>query len=67
MKSFLRLSGAIALSCLAIESAARVVAYSPKEWIMPYKREALQDIVCAGCQLNRRNALMANAQKGNLG
>jgi hypothetical protein len=44
MKGFLKLSSAVALSCLAIEAAARVVAYSPLEWIIPYKREALQDI-----------------------
>jgi hypothetical protein len=45
MKSFLKLGSALALSCLAVESAARAVAHSPKEWIQPYKREALQDIV----------------------
>jgi hypothetical protein len=45
MKSFLKLSSAVALSCFAIEAAARVVAYSPQEWIIPYKREALQNIV----------------------
>lgn len=58
MRGFLRLGGALALSCFAVESAARAVGYSPKEWIMPYKREALQDIVSAarargdGKQLN---------------
>jgi hypothetical protein len=45
MKSFMRLGGAVALGCFAVESAARAVGYSPKEWIKPYKREALQDIV----------------------
>ncbi|KAF2034960.1 beta-galactosidase precursor [Setomelanomma holmii] len=45
MKGLFKLSGAIALSCLAIESAARAVGYSPNEWIKPYKREALQDII----------------------
>ncbi|KAH3918288.1 beta-galactosidase [Parastagonospora nodorum] len=35
----------VALSSCAIGAAARAVGYSPKEWIMPYKREALQDIV----------------------
>ncbi|KAF1837258.1 hypothetical protein BDW02DRAFT_519504, partial [Decorospora gaudefroyi] len=45
MKSFLRLGGALALACFAIESAARAVGYSPQEWIMPYRREVLQDIV----------------------
>jgi hypothetical protein len=45
MKGFLKLSGAVALSCLAIESAARAVGYTPKDWIKPYKREPLQDIV----------------------
>jgi hypothetical protein len=39
------LLSAIALSSCAIGAAARAVGYSPKEWIMPYKREALQDIV----------------------
>jgi hypothetical protein len=46
MKSFVGLGGAVALGCLAVESAARAVGYSsPTEWIKPYKREALQDIV----------------------
>jgi hypothetical protein len=45
MKGFLKLGSAIALSCFAIESAARAVGYSPNEWVIPYKREALQDIV----------------------
>ncbi|KAH7114441.1 glycoside hydrolase superfamily [Dendryphion nanum] len=45
MKRFFNLVGAIGLSCLAIESAARAVGYSPKEWIQPYKREPLQNIV----------------------
>lgn len=67
MKSFLRLSGVVALSCLAVEAAARAVGYSPKEWIMPYKREALQDIVCVGWQLGGRGAAIANAWIGNLG
>lgn len=35
----------VALSSCAIGAAARAVGYSPKEWIMPYKREALQDVV----------------------
>jgi hypothetical protein len=45
MKSFSTLAGAVALGCFAVESAARAVGYSPKEWIKPYKREALQDVV----------------------
>jgi hypothetical protein len=45
MKSFLKLGSAFALSCLAVETAARAVGYSPREWIKPYRREALQDIV----------------------
>ncbi|CAN9408063.1 unnamed protein product [Alternaria alternata] len=45
MKSFLKLGGAVALGCFAVESAARAVGYSPKEFIKPYKREALQGIV----------------------
>lgn len=46
MKSFVGLGGAVALGCLAVESAARAVSYgSPADWIKPYKREALQDIV----------------------
>lgn len=45
MKGLSNLVGAIALGCFAVESAARAVGYSPKEWIKPYKREVLQDIV----------------------
>jgi hypothetical protein len=45
MKSLLNFAGAIALSCLAVQSEARVVGYSPKDLIRPYKREPLQDIV----------------------
>ena len=45
MKGILKLSGAVTLSCLAVGSAARAVAFSPDQWITPYKREALQDIV----------------------
>ncbi|KAI4947681.1 hypothetical protein J4E91_006503 [Alternaria rosae] len=45
MKSISKLAGAVALGCFAIESAARAVGYSPQQWIKPYKREALQDIV----------------------
>lgn len=45
MKGFARLSGALALSCFAIEAAARAVGHSPNDWVIPYKREALQDIV----------------------
>ncbi|KAF2189615.1 glycoside hydrolase family 35 protein [Zopfia rhizophila CBS 207.26] len=45
MKRLFNLVGAAAISCLAIESAARAVGYSPKDWIRPYKRESLQDIV----------------------
>lgn len=41
----MRLSGAVVLSCLALESAARAVGYSPKDWIQPYKRDPLQNIV----------------------
>ena len=39
------LLSAIALSTCAVVAAARAVAGSPKDWIIPYKREALQDIV----------------------
>jgi hypothetical protein len=45
MKQFFTLAGALALSCFAIESAARAVGYTPNEWIKPYKRAPLQDIV----------------------
>jgi hypothetical protein len=45
MKSFMKLGGAIALGCFAVESAARALGGSPKDWIKPYRREALQDIV----------------------
>jgi hypothetical protein len=49
MKSVLKYAGALALSCLAIESAARTVGYSPGQLIKPYKRAPLQDIVSFGC------------------
>lgn len=52
MKSFLKLGGAVALGCFAVESAARAVGYSPKEFIKPYKREALQDIVSGKVQMS---------------
>jgi hypothetical protein len=52
MKSFLKLGGAVALGCFAVESAARAVGYSPKEFIKPYKREALQDIVSGKVQIS---------------
>ncbi|KAJ4320159.1 hypothetical protein N0V94_003520 [Neodidymelliopsis sp. IMI 364377] len=45
MKGILKFGGAIALSCLATQTAARAVAFQPDQWIAPYKREALQDIV----------------------
>jgi hypothetical protein len=45
MKSFMKLGGAIALGCFAVESAARAIGGSPNDWIKPYRREALQDIV----------------------
>ena len=45
MKLILKLASAVALSCLAVESAARAVAFRPEQWITPYKGEALQDIV----------------------
>jgi hypothetical protein len=45
MKGILKFSGAVALSCLAVETAARALAFQPEQWIAPYKREALQDIV----------------------
>jgi hypothetical protein len=32
----------------ALGASARAVAGSPRDWIMPYKREALQDIVSQG-------------------
>lgn len=35
----------IALSTCAVGAVARAVAGSPKDWIIPYKRGALQDIV----------------------
>lgn len=41
----MKLGGALALSCLAGEAAARAVAFQPDQWIRPYKREALQEIV----------------------
>lgn len=47
MKRLLNCIGALALASFAVESAARAVGYSPKEWIKPYRREALQDIVSA--------------------
>lgn len=52
MKRLFNLVGAIALGCFAVESAARAVGYSPKQWIRPYKREPLQDIVGASIDLN---------------
>lgn len=48
MKSFMKLSGALALACLALESAARAVGGTPVDWIKPYKRAPLQDIVSFG-------------------
>lgn len=45
MKGILKLGGAVALSCLATQTAARAVAFQPDQWIAPYKREVLQDIV----------------------
>ncbi|KAI8936509.1 hypothetical protein NX059_006914 [Plenodomus lindquistii] len=45
MKGFTKLGGAIALACLTLEGAARAIGGSPKDWIKPYKRAALQDIV----------------------
>lgn len=45
MKGILKLGSAVALSCLALETAARAVAFQPDQWIKPYKREVLQDIV----------------------
>ncbi|KAF2266782.1 hypothetical protein CC78DRAFT_107270 [Lojkania enalia] len=45
MKRLFNVVSAIALSCLAIEAAARATGWSPEHWIVPYKREALQDIV----------------------
>jgi hypothetical protein len=32
----------------AVGASARALAGSPKDWILPYKREALQDIVSCG-------------------
>jgi hypothetical protein len=32
----------------AIGASARALGGSPKDWIVPYKREALQDIVSCG-------------------
>ncbi|EMD61501.1 hypothetical protein GGP41_004108 [Bipolaris sorokiniana] len=46
MKGFAGLGSAVALGCLAVEGAARAVGYtSPTEFIKPYKRGPLQDIV----------------------
>ncbi len=45
MKNILKLGSAAALSCLAVESEARAVAFQPNQWITPYKAEPLQDIV----------------------
>jgi len=55
MKSFSKLAGAVALGCFAVETAARAVGYSPQQWIKPYKREALQDIVSCGVDTVSRN------------
>jgi hypothetical protein len=35
----------LALSCLAAQTAALATAHAPTEWIAPYKRAPLQDIV----------------------
>lgn len=46
MKYFLNGVGAAALACLTVAANARAVGYrSPAEFIVPYKRQALQDIV----------------------
>lgn len=45
MKGIMRFSSAVVLGCLALESAARAVGYTPKDLIKPYKREPLQNIV----------------------
>jgi hypothetical protein len=40
------MKGLLTLSWFAIGAAARVVGVtSPQDWIVPYKREALQNIV----------------------
>jgi hypothetical protein len=53
MRSFMKLGGAIALGCFVVESAARAIGGSPKDWIKPYRREALQDIVSAEMDVTR--------------
>ena len=58
----MKLGSAIALGCFAVESAARALGGSPKDWIKPYKREALQDIVSAGIN-QRKKTVEANLQK----
>ncbi|KAF2197860.1 hypothetical protein GQ43DRAFT_186375 [Delitschia confertaspora ATCC 74209] len=47
MTRLVKLASAIALSCLAVQSAARAIANGgrPIDLIKPYKREILQDIV----------------------
>ncbi|KAF9696246.1 hypothetical protein EKO04_005856 [Ascochyta lentis] len=45
MKGIVKLGGAVALSFLAAQASARAVGFQPEQWITPYKREALQDIV----------------------
>jgi hypothetical protein len=40
----------VALSSYALGVTARAVGYEPQKWIMPYKREALQDIVSSVCK-----------------
>jgi hypothetical protein len=35
----------LVLASLAAQTAALAVAHSPEQWITPYKREPLQDIV----------------------
>lgn len=58
-KGFSRLGGAVALGWLAAEGAARAVGYTPKDFIKPYKREALQDIVSfAGIEVEEEWKLM---------
>ncbi|KAF2018726.1 glycoside hydrolase family 35 protein [Aaosphaeria arxii CBS 175.79] len=45
MRRISKLAGAIALSCFAVQTCAKAVGYSPKEWIRTSKRGPLQDIV----------------------
>lgn len=46
MKELHGVLGAVALACFAVAADGRALGYgSPTDFIKPYKREALQDIV----------------------